>query len=130
MRQSNHDRKESLLLGTRSQPPRAQRQSLQFLCGRIDKHHKGDRTNQHAEHVGHIVSVTFDLARTAAVDTAVLFWLEGAGECSSDEGILERAGRGSDCWGKTGCDCEEVDEFEDEDAGECSAQVADTGVGC
>lgn len=65
------------------------------------------------------------MAGTAAVDAAVLLWLDCAGERGRDEGTFERFGGWSDGWGKTCCYCEHVDEFEDKDAGECSSQIGD-----
>jgi hypothetical protein len=53
---------------------------LQLLCGRFDEHYKCHYANENADHVGHIVAVAVDLAGTAASETAVLLWLEGAGE--------------------------------------------------
>lgn len=67
------------------------------------------------------------MAGTAAVDAAVLLWLDGTGEYRCNEGALEGFGGWGDGWGKTCCLGEHVDEFEDEDAGECSTQVADAG---
>lgn len=67
------------------------------------------------------------MAGTAAVDAAVLLRLEGAGEYRCDEGALEGFDGWGNGWGKTCCLSEHVDEFEDENAGECSAQVGDAG---
>lgn len=67
------------------------------------------------------------MAGTAAIDATVLFWLKGAGESCRNEGILEGIGRWSYDWGNACCLSEHVDQFQDEDAGECSTQVADTG---
>lgn len=64
---------------------------------------------------------------TAAVNATVLLWFEGAGKCRRNESVLEGVGGWSDGRGKTCCLSEHVDEFEDEDAGECSTQVADAG---
>lgn len=70
------------------------------------------------------------MAGTAAVHAAVLFWLKGAGECRRDKSVFERIGGWGDGWGKTCCLGEHVDEFEDEDSGECSTQVADAEMRC
>lgn len=67
------------------------------------------------------------MAGTATVDAAILLWLEGAGECGCNKGPLEGFSGWGDGWGKTCCLGEHVDEFEDEDAGECSTQVGDAG---
>lgn len=67
------------------------------------------------------------MAGAAAVDAAILLWLEGTGKCRCNEGALQGFGGWGDGWGKTCCLGEHVDEFEDEDAGECSTQVGDAG---
>jgi hypothetical protein len=121
------NRTQSLPLRIGVQTPSPERQGLQLLCCRLDKHYKCDCADEHAEHVGHVVPVTVDVAGTAAVDAAVLLWLEGAGKWGRDKGAFQGVGCWGDGWGKTCCYCEHVDEFENEDAGERSAQVADTG---
>lgn len=65
------------------------------------------------------------MAGTAAVDAAVLLWLEGAGKWRRDEGALEGVGRWGDGWRKTCRLGEHVNEFKDKDAGECPSQVGD-----
>lgn len=98
---------------------------MEFSRRGLDEHHKGDGTNEHAQHVGDVVAVPANLAGTAAVDAAVFLGLEGTGERSGDEGVLQLIGG----WGCRGRDAggfgEEVDEFEDEVARECSAQIGD-----
>lgn len=69
------------------------------------------------------------MAGPAAVDAAVLLRLEGAGEGGGDRRVFQFIGGWGVRRGDAGGFGEEVDEFEDEVARECSAQVGDTGKG-
>jgi hypothetical protein len=102
-------------------PPRTQRQIAQSRCGRLNVCPKRDDTNDHAQHVGDIVSVSVDGADAALRHAAMLLALERTAEFG--KWIRERL-----CWfcGRCACcDCECVDEFEDKDSGEGSAEVGD-----
>lgn len=69
-----------------------------------------------------------DVAGAAAINAAVLLWFKRAGEGGCHEGVLEGfCGRWS-CRGNAGGFGEEVDEAEDEVAGECAAEVADAAI--
>lgn len=114
---------------TRHQTPGPQREALQFSCSRFDEHHESDGANEHAQHVGDIVPIPINLTDTAAIDAAVLFWLEGTGEGGGDEGIFQFIGWWGCGWGDAGGLGEKVDKFEDKVARECSTQVGDTSNG-
>jgi hypothetical protein len=105
------------------QPPRPERQTLQLRGSRLDEHEERDCADDHAQHVGDIVAVAADLAHAAAVDAAVLLGLEGTGEGRGDEGVFEGVGgRGDGRWNAGGLG-EEVDQLEDEEPGEGTAQI-------
>jgi len=76
-----------------------------------------------------IRTILRDVANAAAVDAAVLFGFEDATERLRNEISLERVRLGSAGGWVTGSDCESVDEFEDEEARECAAEVADAVKG-
>lgn len=60
----------------------------------------------------------------------MLFGFGDAGEGRRDEGgAVFEVGFGVWTRWEAGCHCEGVDEFEDEEAGECTAEVGDA-VGC
>lgn len=111
-------------LSSRNQPPRPQRQGLQPHCGRSDVQYKSDNTNDHTHHVGDVIPVPLDDTNPRAVNATVLLGFGHAGEGGGDEiafegleilgGFQRRIARR----GRKG-----VDEFEDEEAGECAAQV-------
>lgn len=68
-----------------------------------------------------------DVAGAATVDAAVLLWFQSAGEGRGYEGVFEGFCGGRGGRGNAGGFGEEVDEAEDEVAGECTAEVADAG---
>jgi hypothetical protein len=68
-----------------------------------------------------------DIASTAAVDTAVLLSFKDAAERLCNEVSLQHVRFGSAGGWVAGCDGEGIDEFEDEEAGESAAEVADAG---
>lgn len=130
-RAHNHDEKQSasdkLLASTRAwgQSPRSQRQTLQLGGSRLDEHEESNRADEHAQHVGDVIPVTADLTDAATVNTAVLLGLEGAGKGRGDEGVFQSVGGRSDGGWDAGGLGEEVDELEDEVAGEGTTQVGD-----
>ena len=107
-----------------SNPPRSQRQTLQLQCLGLNKAPKSHYTNDNAKYIDNIISISGDIASTASVDTDMAIVLEGAGEGLGDQVAFEVG-----WWDGSGCACcgsEHVDEFEDEEAGECAAEVANT----
>jgi hypothetical protein len=108
-----------------SNSPRSQRQTLQLQCLGLDKAPESYYTDDNAEHIDNIISIGSDAAGSAAVHANMAIVLESAGEGFGDKITLE-VGRGDG--GRCAC-CsgEHVDEFEDEEAGECAAEVANTG---
>jgi hypothetical protein len=74
-------------------------------------------------------TVLRDIASTAAVDTAVLLSFKDAAERLCDEISLQHVRFGSAGGRVAGRDGESVDEFEDEEAGESAAEVADAVKG-
>ena len=118
---------ESLSLSARQQPPRSQRKALELGGGRFDEHEKGDGANEDAEDVGNVVAVALNHAGAAAIDAAILLGLERAREGSSHEGIFQGVCRRRNAGRKAGSLSEKIDEFEDEEARECTTQVRDAG---
>jgi len=111
---------------SRSNPPSPKWQALQLKNSRLDKQRERNHANQHTQNVRRVVSVVDDVTGAAAVDAAVLLWFQGAGEGGCYKGVFEGFCGGWGCRGDTGGFGEEVDEAEDEVAGECTAEVADT----
>lgn len=70
------------------QPPRSQRQALQLPRGRLNESPKGHGTDNHAQDIGDIVTVSDDVAGAAAIDAAVLVRFQGAGEGGGDGGVV------------------------------------------
>lgn len=111
----------------RRNPPSPKRQALQLDHSWLNKQHKRNHANQHTEDVSRVVSVVDDVAGATAVDAAILLWFESAREGGCHEGIFEGFCGGWGGRGNTGCFGEEVDETEDEVAGEGTAKIADAG---
>lgn len=115
-------------LSSRNQPPRPQRQPLQPHRGRPDIQYKSDNANDHTHHIGDVIPIPLDDTNPRAIDATVLLGLGHAGEGGGDEiafeglEILGGFQRRITCGGSEG-----VDEFEDEEAGECAAQVGNAG---
>jgi hypothetical protein len=70
-----------------------------------------------------------DIASTAAVDTAVLLSFKDAAERLCNKVSLQHVRFGSARGWVAGGDGEGIDEFEDEEAGESTAEVADAVKG-
>ena len=107
-----------------SNPPRPQRQTLQLQCLGLNKAPESHYANDNAKHIDNIISISGDIASTASVDADMAIIFEGAGEGFSNQVAFEVG-----WWDGGGCACcggEHVDEFEDEEAGECAAEVANT----
>lgn len=93
--------------------PRPQRQRTEPSRRRSDIRHESDSANQHTQHIRKIVPVAQHLAFAAQVGAAVPLALQGARE--RRERVFRR---------RVACsDSECVDELQDEDAGEGSAEV-------
>ena len=118
------------VLSSRDQPPRPQRQRLQPHRGRSDVQYKSNHADDHTHYIGDVIPIPLDDTNARAVNATVLLGLGHAGEGGGDEialkgleilggfeGWITRRGR------------EGVDEFEDEEAGECAAQVGNAVVG-
>ncbi len=110
----------------RPQPPCSERQRLQLHRRRSDIPPKRHYAYDHTHHIRHIITVSGDIADSAAVDASVLFGFGDAGEGGGDKRRFEVCERGERRG--AGGDGEEVDEFEDEEAGEGAAEVGDAGV--
>jgi hypothetical protein len=108
-------------------PPRLERQRLQFYRGRLDELPKGEHAYDHTDDVRNIVSISIYVADAASLDTAILFGRESAGEGVCDERSAEVGGKGGS-WGRRDarCDGKEIDELEDEEAREGAAKIRDT----
>ena len=115
------------MAGGMTQSPRSERQSLQFQGGRLDKGPEGHGSYDHTQDVGDVVAIPSDIAGSAAVDTAFLVCFQSAGEGGRDKGVFEGVGGRWRCRRYAGGFCEEVDEFEDEEARECAAEVGHAG---
>lgn len=88
-------------------------------------HEKRDQAQQYTDYIGNIVSVSFDTADAASLYAAVFFGFEDAGEGGGDgcaAGFQVFRGEGGRV---AGCNGEEVDEFEDEEAGKGAAEIGD-----
>lgn len=104
------------------QPPRPQRQRLQFHRRGSDKGPECHGSDDDAQHIGDVVPIDGNVARAASLDAAVLLRFHDAREGGGDGvgGSFRRGGRRG-----AGGDSEGVDEFEDEEAGEGAAEVGD-----
>jgi hypothetical protein len=112
-----------------SNPPSPQRQTLQMQSLGLNKAPESNYTNDNTKHIDNVISISSNTASTASIDADMAVIFKGAGERFSDQVAFEvRRGDGGRC---ACCGGEHVDEFEDKEAGECSAEVADTGgEGC
>lgn len=113
-----------------SNPPRPQRQPLQLQRRRLNKPPKRNNTNNNTKDINDIIAIGIDPARAAALHTSVFLGLERAREGGGDEGGFEAGGRVGGGGRDAGGGGEEVDEFEDEEAWEGAAEVADTVIEC
>lgn len=107
-----------------SNPPRPQRQTLQLQCLGLDEAPESDYANNDTKYIHNVISVSGDIASATSIDADMAVVLEGAGKGFGDQVTFE-VGR----WDGGGCACcsgEHVDEFENEEAGECAAEVANT----
>ena len=102
-----------------SNPPSPQRQRLQFPRGRFNKPPESNNADNHTHDIHNIISVPLDIAYSTPFQASVFLSCDGAAERVGYEGSFEvgRGGRGRDA----SCDCEGIDEFEDEEAGEGTA---------
>jgi hypothetical protein len=108
-----------------SNPPSPQRQALQMQSLRLDKAPECNYTDNNTKHIDNIISISSNTASTASINTDMAVILQSARERFGDEIAFEvRRGDGGRC---ACCGGEHVDEFEDEEAGECAAEVANTG---
>lgn len=110
------------LISTLGNPPSPQRQRLQLKCSRFNISPESKHPDNHTDDIHNIIPIRRDIAKTTSLDTSVLLSRHGTIKGACDERALEAGGelevRG---WGDAGGDCEEVDEFEDEETGECTA---------
>jgi hypothetical protein len=88
---------------------------------RLNKAPESNYTNDDAEDVYNVISISGDIASSTSVDTDMAVVLEGAGKGFGDQVAFEVGWW--DGGGCAGCGCEHVDEFEDEEAGKCAAEV-------
>jgi hypothetical protein len=108
-----------------SNPPSPQRQALQMQSLGLNKAPESNYTNDNTKHIDNIISISSNTAGTTSIDTDMAVILKGAGERFGDQIAFEVwRGDGGRC---ACCSGEHVDEFEDEEAGECAAEVANTG---
>lgn len=107
------------------QSPCPQRQTLEFQDRRLDKHDKGDCSNQHTQDVGDVVAIAAGFAYSTAVEAAVLVGLQGARERRRDQIALQLLRWRRNGWGNAGGHGEKVDEFEDEVPRECTTEIGD-----
>ncbi len=91
---------------------------------RADVRHEGDDTQQDADDVDDVVAVPGHLARTAAVEAALLLGLERARKGLRDERALERRRRVR-LARDASRDGEIVDQTQDEEARESATQIGD-----
>ena len=84
---------------------------------------KGHHANQDADNVDNIVPVTEHLARAAAAHAKLLLGLHGASERCCHQGSLEKRGINLASGRVTGSHGEVINQFEDEELGECSTKV-------
>lgn len=111
-----------------SNSPRPQRQTLQLQCLGLNEAPESYDTNDDAKDIDDIISISGDIASATTVDADMAVILKGTGERLGDQVAFE-VWR----WDGGGCACcggEHVDEFEDEEAGECATKVANTGSRC
>jgi hypothetical protein len=106
-----------------AQPPRPHRQRLQTPHDRLDVAPKRKHAHENAEHVDDVVAVGGDGAGATAVAAAQFVRFGDAGKGAGDGWALEEIGRRFGGGRRAGGDCEYVDEFEDEEFGECAAEV-------
>jgi hypothetical protein len=93
-------------------------------CLGLDEAPESHYTDDDAKHVDNVISIGSDTAGSAAVHANMAIVLEGAREGFGDKVTLEVGRRdGGRC---ACCSGEHVDELEDEEAGECAAEVANT----
>jgi hypothetical protein len=91
----------------------------------LNKAPESNYTNDNTKHIDNIISISSNTAGTTSIDTDMAVILKGAGERFGDQIAFEVwRGDGGRC---ACCSGEHVDEFEDEEAGECAAEVANTG---
>lgn len=109
-------------------PPSPQRQGLYPHNGRLDISPERNHTNDNTQYIYDIVPISGDIAHATAVNAAMLVALESARERLSDKRALEEIGFGRDRGRSAGSGGEHVDGFEDEEAGECAAEVGYTVV--
>ena len=113
-----------LLLSSRiriHQPPRSQGQRLQLHRRRSDIAQEGDDANDDADDVGDVIPIPFSSTGATAVQASMFLCFQSAGEGSGDEIGLEEVGFGRGGRRMAGGDSEVIDEFEDEETGECAA---------
>lgn len=110
----------------RCYPPSPQRQSLDPHDRGLDVPPKCNHANNDTKYVDNIVAIGCDIARSTAVNTAVLLMFQCAGERLRDEWTLEQIGFGWHGRRSAGRGCEHVDCFEDEEAREGAAEVGYT----
>lgn len=118
------------LLRTIRNPPRPQRQRLQLQRRRLDEAPERDDADDDTHDIHNIVPVSLDVADAATGNAAVFVCAGrareggGFGEKGTLEFIVENV-----AWSRrlAGGDGEVVDEFEDEEAREGTAEVGDAG---
>lgn len=118
---SNHLPASPLSPSIITQSPRSQRQRLNSHNGRFNKPPKRDCTHNNAYHIRNIIPIRRNIAEAAAIVTAMFICLECTGKGLSNEIPFQRSRFGNRFRRFTRCHSEHVDEFEDEEAGECTA---------
>ena len=110
-------------------PPRPQRQRLQLQRRGLDKAPERHNADDDTHDVHDVVAVGLDVADAAPLYAAV-FLARGCareGRGVGQERAAEFGGQDVVWPGRcAGCFCEEVDEFEDEEAREGAAEIGDT----
>jgi len=95
---------------------------LQLQRRRFNKPIKCNHPNNNTNDIHNVISISANIADSTSLDTAIFFCGQSAREGIGDKGTAERGGEFIVGWRwNAGCDCEGVDEFEDEEAGEGAA---------